>query len=212
MKRIFILILVLLCAQNAQYSLAAARKEVPNPEGGYVGTLPNVTEGFQKSQPATAKPMFDSVDGFNDRVQIKPAPRNNPAFVNIILKKDRTSQYINDINYVIPIIEKIEKIIETKGDIQKFSAEAYFLKENVEYLRDKYQNKSEANYISFKRLMQLNMQIQSISLLRTEGEAYSPYLSYTQNGYIFSPNNINQQLEYLDKEIETTLIILKEAN
>lgn len=181
-------------------------------DGGYAGTLPNVTERFQKSQPQTSQPLFNSVDGFNDQNQLKPVPRDNPAFVNIILKKDKTSQYINDINYIIPIVEKIEKSIENNDDVQKFSAESYFLKENVEYLRAKYQNKSEESYISFKKLMQLNMHVQTVSQLRAESAVYSPYLAYTDKGYIYNPNNIDRQLDYLLKEIQSTLVILKEAN
>ena len=60
--------------------------------------------------------------------------------------------------------------------------------------------------------MKLNMHVQAGSQLRVENQMYSPYLAYSGNGRIFSPNNINKQLEYLSKEIETTLIILKEAN
>lgn len=209
MKKFLLLVLILL---SAQIVFAKAKPAVPSVAGGYVGTLPNVTERFQTSQPQESKPMFDSVDGFDDRNELKPVPRDNPAFVNIILKKDKTSQYINDINYVIPIIEKIEKLIEGNKDIQKFSAEAYFLKINADSLRDKYQNKSEESYVSFKKLMQLNMHIQTVSLLRTESAIYSPYLAYTDKGYIYASNNIDKQLEYLLKEIQDTLIILKEAN
>ncbi len=219
MKKIFLLALILCCAQGST-SLAFAKawqtkkSKIPpiSVEGGYVGTLPDVEERFQKSKPKMSVPMFDSVDGFNDQNQLKPVPRDNPAFVNIILKRDKTSQYLNDINYIIPMVEKIEQCIEDGQNIQKFSAASYYLKENVEYLRDKYENKSESSYISFRKLMQLNLHIQTISQLRTEGEIYSPYLAYTDKGYIFSPNNIDKQLSYLLKEIQDTLIVLKEAN
>jgi len=208
MKKNLLLILILLCAQ-----VAFAKGKTPSSvEGGYVGTLPNVTESFQKALPQESKPIFESVDGFNDKNQLKPVPRDNPAFVNIILKKDKTSQYINDINYIIPIVEKLEAIIDNNEDIQKFSAESYYLKENVEFLRDKYKNKSEESYISFKKLMQLNMHVQTVSQLRSESAIYNPYLPYTDKGYIYNPNNINQQLEYLSKEMQDTLMILKEAN
>lgn len=193
-------------------SVFAKTKNVPIPqEGGYVGSLPDVTDRFQVSVPKTAAPMFDSVDGFNNQNQLKPSPRENPAFVNIVLKKDRTSQYINDLNDVIPIIEKIAKTIEADKDVQKFGAQAYYLKENVEYLRNKYNGKSESSYISFKKLMQLNMQVQTVSLLRSESATYSPYLAYGEEGYIYNSNNINQQLDYLLAQINDTLIVLREA-
>lgn len=207
MKKILIfLTLILLCTQPV------FSKTRIHPEGGYVGSLPDVTERFKKTDTQEAAPIFDSVDGFNNQNQLKPVPRNNPAFVNIIIKKDKTSQYVNDINSVIPIIDKIDKCIEDKENIQKFNAAAYYLKENVEFIRDKYQNKSESSYISFKKLMQLNMHVQAVVQLRTEKEAYSPYLAYSGSGYIYNSNNVNQQLEYLQKEIAETLMILKQVN
>lgn len=208
MKKILIFILLLLFVQPA----SAKHKNTPIPqEGGYSGTLPDVTDRFQKSVPKTAAPIFDSVDGFNNQNQLKSTPRDNPAFVNIILKKDKTSQYINDLNGIIPILEKISTSIEGNYDLQKFNAQAYYLKENVEFFRDKYQNKSESSYISYKKLMQLNMQVQTVALLRSESAAYSPYLAYGEEGAIYNSNNINQQLEYLLAQINDTLIVLREA-
>ena len=219
MRKIFLLALII-CTANGCFDLVFAKarttpkSKIPaiSVDGGYVGTLPDVQERFQKSQPKVSVPMFESVDGFNDQNQLKPVPRNNPAFVNIILKTDKTSQYINDVSDIIPIVEKVGRCIEDGQDVQKFNAASYFLKENVEYFRDKYENRSEGSYISFRKLMQLNLHIQTIAQLRAEGEIYSPYLAYTDKGYIFSPNNVNQQLDYLLKEIQDTLIVLREAN
>ena len=146
MKKIFLLILVILSAQ-----VAFAKPQKPSPEGGYVGNLPNVTKRFQKSVPATSAPMFDSVDGFSDQNSLKLIPRDNPAFVNIMLKKDKTSQYINDLNTTILVIEKLQKNIDDTADIQKFNAEANYLNDNANYIRDKYQNKSEGSYISYRK-------------------------------------------------------------
>lgn len=209
MKKIFLLVLILLCAHP---TFAKGKVKAPPSMGnGYVGSLPDPTERFPKATPASAPPIFNSVDGFNNQNELKPVPRSNPAFVNIILKKDKTSSYINDLNYIIPIIEKIQKDIDDNGSVQKFSAEANYLKENVDYLRDKYKNKPEGSYISFKKLMQLNLDVQTVSQLRRESAIYSPYVAYSGNGRIYSPNSINQQMEYLQKNIETTLFILKEA-
>lgn len=211
MKKIFVLILLLFCI-----SPAFAKQKLDKPpaaqNSGYVGTLPDLNEGTQMPEPKDSAPIFESVDGFNNQNQLKPVPRQDPAFVNIILKKDKTSQYVNDINAIIPIIEKLERYIEDSSDVQKFNAEAYYLKVNVEFLRDKYQNKSESSYTSFKKLMELNLHIQTVAQLRAEKEIYTPYMAYSGNGAIYNSNNVDRQLEYLLKEIQTTLIVLKETN
>ena len=45
--------------------------------------------------------------------------------------------------------------------------------------------------------MELNAHTKSIALLRTEAEKYNPYLSYGSAGYIYNPNNIQEQLGIL---------------
>ena len=143
---------------------------------------------------------------------MKPIPREDPAFVNIILKSDKTSEYINDLNEMIPVLEKILDSIEEHEPVQRFVARVYFLNKNVEYLRDKYAEKPESTFVSFQRLQEVSNHAQTVSNLRTEAEKYKPYLAYGGAGYIYNSNNIEQQLEYLKIEIEEAIVVLKEAN
>ena len=210
MKKVVALILILFCLSPMAFAKKSAKLVIP--EGsGYAGTLPDIESGFPKPEAGQTDPTFEYKDGFNDPYSIKPAPRNNPSFVNIIMKKDKTSQYLNDLNYIISIVEDLQTDIENDQNVQKFNAESYFLKENVEYFRDKYKSKAEGSYISFKKLMQLNSHVQSIAQLRLESEAYSPYVTAQGSGNMFTPNNINNQLDYLLKEIKSTLVVLKET-
>ena len=179
---------------------------------GYVGTLPDLNRGYEikdvKKTPPEAKPSKD----FTAESELKPVPRDNPAFVNIILKTDKTSQYTNDINEFIPILEDIYNLIDENSNVQLFNAKVYYFNKNAEYLRDKYKNKPESQYASFKRLMELNIHTRSIALLRNEAEKYNPYLSYGSAGYIYNPNNITEQLEILKTEINQTILILKDSD
>lgn len=211
MKKVLVLFLFLVLCGN---QVVFAKKKQPanvSESSGYVGTLPSVTQRFQKSETEMANPTFESQDGFNAQDAIKSAPRDNPAFVNIIMKKDKTSAYINDLNELIAIVEKLQTIVENKEDIQKFNAQAYFLKTNTEYFRTKYQDKAEESYISFKKVMQLNTHAQAVSQLRLEREVYSPYVTAARSGNLFSRNGIDVQLDYLLADIKQTLVILKEA-
>lgn len=213
MKKILVAVLIfMVCCFQTTFIAYAKNNETPSAikDKGYIGTLPDLNQSSQKSTPEEAQPAFKYEDGFNDQNDIKPIPRNNPAFINIIMKKDKTSQYINDLNSIILIIESLQTTIEDQGDVQKFNAKAYYLKSNVEYFRDKYKNKAEGSYLSFKKVMTLNTQVQSISQLRMEREMYSPYVTEAQSGNLFSKNNINTQLDYLLSEIKTTLVVLKE--
>lgn len=210
MKKVLglILILIFLCPNAMAKKTASTATPTGN---GYAGSLPNLEEHFKSYQHEEAQSSFEYKDGFNDPDVIKPAPRDNPAFVNIILKKDKTSQYVNDLNSLIAIIEKLQTVIEEDQDIQKFNAQSYFFKLNAEFFRDKYKNKAEQSYVSFRKVMQLNTHVQSVAQLRVQSETYSPFVTAQNSGNAFSQNNINNQLDYLLDEIKQTLVVLKET-
>lgn len=213
MKKVLVLALFLFLLLPPA-AIAKKKSTAPTPiqsGSGYVGTLPNVSDAFQSEKIEEASPAFESVDGFDDKDSIKPAPRDNPAFVNIIMKKDKTSQYINDLNDIINIAEGLQTSIENKDGVQKFNAESYFLKVNVDFFRDKYKNKAESSYISFRKVMQLNTHVQSVAKLRLDSEVLSPYVTTEHSGNSFSQNNINNQLDYLLDDLKSTLVVLKEA-
>jgi hypothetical protein len=178
---------------------------------GYMGKLPKLSTPFITTEEGTAKPIYESTEDFHSANQVKPAPRDNPAFVNIILKTDRTSPYLNDINGLLPVIEKIYNSIENKEDVQRFNAAVYYFNKNADHLRDKYNKKPESNYTSFRKILELSMHAQTIALLRSEALKYNPYLAYGGGGAIYNTDNINQQIEYLKFEIEETIVAIKEA-
>lgn len=219
MKKLIVLTFAVIISTTSCYGWGWKKDSKTNPPAvydesqakGYVGTLPDVSKGFTTSEPSTSKPLYEQSKQFNSANEIKPVPRDNPAFVNIILKSDKTSPYINDINEIIPMLENILTCIEDKLDVQKFNAKVYFFNKNIEYLRDKYQNKPESTYISFTKLLELNTHTKSVATLRSEAEKYRPYLAYTGAGYLYNDNVINQQLDYLRQEIEDTIVVLKEA-
>ncbi len=207
---ITILILAVLILSISPVS--AKKQDSDNYGKGYVGTLPDLTRNYEPApetkKPVEARPAKD----FNSENAIKPVPRDNPAFVNIILKSDKTSQYVNDLNEFIPMLEDIFDLIENNGNVQIFNAKVYYFNKNADYFRDKYSNRPESQFVSYKRLMELNTHSRSIALLRSEAEKYNPYLAYGSAGYIYNPNNIQEQLGYLKTEIEQTILILKESN
>lgn len=206
MKKLFAIIFILtLCAP--------AYSAKNNYDGmGYVGKLPDVTKSFTPSEAKSTKPVFEQVQNFHSVNQVKPAPRDNPSFVNIILKQDKATQYITDLNEFIPMLEKIYDSIEDKENVQLFNAKVYFFNKNADYLRSKYADKPEGEYISFKKLMEVSTHAKSVALLRSEAQKFNPYLAYGGAGYIYDPNNIDEQLSFLKIEVERALFLLKDAN
>ena len=173
--------------------------------------MPNLTKQYEISEPAEGTPIFDKTQQFHSVNELKPIPREDPSFVNIILKPDKTSEYVNDLNEFILMLEKIYDSIENREDVQKFAAKVYFFNKNADYFRDKYANKPESYFISYQRLLELSLRANTVSNLRTEAEKYKAYLAYSNSGRIYNAENIDLQLEYLKNEIESVIVILKEV-
>lgn len=178
---------------------------------GYEGSLPDILDKFQTSRPASATPVFEAEEGFDDPDKLKPVPRENPAFVNIILKKDKTSTYIHDINKIIPLVEVLIDSIENEDNVQRFVAKATNLEFAIGGLRDTFAGKPESFYQSYVKLMALCMHVKAMAELRREGAEYNRYLAYQAAGSVFAPDNVNKELQYLLDELQEVLVILREV-
>lgn len=177
---------------------------------GYAGTLPDLTTKHKPKEQKVTTPIFESKKDFNDPSDLKPVPKDNPAFINIISKKDKTSNYIIDANYIIPLIEKLVSTIEDEETLQLFIIRANVLTMNLDHLIKKYDGQPESYYESFKKLTEINQAVKTISQLRREAVTYQRYLAYQSTGSIYNPENINQQLEYLLEELNSAIILLKQ--
>ena len=177
---------------------------------GYAGTLPNINNKIEKSKTKVTTPIFEAQEGFNNPAELKPVPKDNPAFINIIQKKDKTSEFVNDANEVIPILEKLVDCIEENESLQLFITKANVLTLNIDNLTEKYDGKPESFYESFRKLQEVNRYVKSIALLRKEAVTYQRYLAYSESGSIYNPENITQQLQYLLEELNTAILLLRE--
>ncbi len=211
-KLFFCLIMFTLClpSQAAFWNKKDKALEAELEGKGYAGTLPDLNKNAQPKEQKVTTPIFESQKGFNDPSDLKPVPRNNPAFIDIIQKKDRTSTYVIDANEIIPMIERLVDCIEEEGTVQLFITRANVLTMNLDHLSLKYEGKPESYYESFRKLMEINGYVKSISLLRKEALTYQRYLAYQAAGSIYNPENINQQLEYLLNELNSAIIMLKQ--
>lgn len=177
---------------------------------GYAGNLPDIGEKIERSKTKVTTPVFEAQEGFDNPSELKPVPKDNPAFINIIQKKDKTSQFVYDANEVIPMLEKLVDCIEDNESLQLFITKANLLTLNIDNLAQKYNGKPESYYESFRKLQEVNRYVKSISLLRKEAVTYQRYLAYSESGSIYNPENINQQLQYLLEELNTAILLLRE--
>ena len=216
MKKFLVILTLLFMAGGSVFAKtdnkqpAIPSEEIMN-QKGYEGSLPDIIDKFQPSQPSSATPIFEAEEGFDDPDKLKPVPRENPAFVNIILKKDKTSNYIHDINKIIFLVEELINSIDNEESVQLFVAKSTNLEFAINGLRTSYEKKPEAYYISYQKLMALCMHVKAIAELRREGAEYNRYLAYQAAGSIYAPDNVRKELEYLLEELQEVLVILRQV-
>ena len=177
---------------------------------GYAGKIPDLNKNIKPKEKKVATPIYESQKGFNDPADLKPVPEDNPAFLNIISKKDKTSQYVIDANEIIPLIERLADTIEEDLGVQLFVTRANVLTMNLDHLILKYEGQPESYYESFRKLMEINRSVKTLAQLRREAVTYQRYLAYQSTGSIYNPENINQQLQYLLEELNSAVIMLKQ--
>lgn len=209
MKKVFSIIFILFFTANLTFaSTDSATGEVRK---GYLGTLPDVTQRFDKQRSELAKPAFDNVPTFRDKNALKPIPRDNPDYVNLMIKKQKLSPYTTDVNDAIPMLEAIAEAINYKMNIQKFVARVNAFNDWMTYFKQRYKDKPEAYYISFQKLVEVDFQSHYVATVKYESQLYNPYLPYSGEGAMYSPASIAKQEQALLKELEKTLVILKEV-
>ena len=214
MKKILALLIVLSFALPSQaFFWNKKNKQLENElrGKGYAGSLPSIEDTSpQKNRVKTAEPVFEPQSGFDDPSALKPVPETNPAFIDIIQKKDKQSQFVNDANNIIPMLEKLHDSIEDGESVQLFVAKGNLLTSNVDYLLSKYEGKPEYYYESLKKLAEVSRYTKTIMTLRKEALQYQRFLAYTESGSIYNPENIERQLEYLKEEINSAILLLRE--
>lgn len=180
------------------------------PNAGYAGELPDIDAEFEYLRPNTKN---NNIFRVNENAKVEdliPAPREEKMYIDIIKKKDKLSQYIHDVNDIVFILEKIKTSIIQGATTQVFNSQVSYFIDLAYYLQREYSNKPEANYISYSKIMELSNHSYSMASLRRESSYYGKYLSYSQEGYVYSPDYINEQLQYLLDAINEALPILKD--
>ena len=213
MKKLLVILLISVLTPSCCYGAFFKKDKVDiDSNDGYVGKLPDITKEYESNEAEVAPPIFDKTQDFHSGNAIKPIPRDDPSFVNIILKKEKTSEYVNDLQEFIEMLEKIYDSIEEKEDVQRFASRVYYLNANADYLKEKYSNKPESGFVSFKQIMKASDEAKEVLRIRSEAEKYKKYLAYTDTGYQYSKNNIDMQLFNLQLSLEKTINLLKNTH
>ena len=181
-----------------------------SPNSGYAGELPDIEAEFDYLRPTASSTNVYKVDEDVKVEDLIPAPREEKMYIDIIKKKDKASEYYHDIIDVITLLEKIKTSIIQGVSTQVFNAQVSYFIDLAYHIQREYSHKAESSYASYAKIMELSHQAYSIASLRREANYYGKYLSHSEEGFIYSPEYVNEQLQYLLEAINETLPILKE--
>ena len=188
------------------------KKQESEEQKGYYGTLPNINEAFKyKTQTNSTSPKTNSKVYDADTVEddsLKPAPVNDALFLDIIVKKEKTSTYVNDIQRTKTALYNLKNCIEQKGNIQRFNGCVNMVDLYVKNLMEKYENKSESLKESYISILRTNNDAKILGNLMYDANYYAKYIPTSTGEY--SKDNIEIQQEKLLNKINKTLFLINE--
>ncbi len=175
---------------------------------GYEGALPDLEADMSyKIKSKTVK--YPPVRTSEKDVSLEQVPRENKEYVDIIIKKSRTAEYVNDIQPVISLLEKFKSYIEDERNIQMFNAVASNYIDHAYYIQNKYSTRPERYYASYRAMVALAQDTRVSAMLKSESIVYTKYLPYSDDGKKYSKDNLKADNDKLLKKIYDTLYILK---
>ena len=182
-------------------------EEIPQ---GYYGTLPNIGQDFNyKKQTASSATQDINAKLPKENLEdedLKPAPYNDSLFLDVIVKKEKASNYINDVQKTKLALANLKKCIEDNGDIQRFNGCVNMVELYSKNLQKKYENQSDSLRESYIDILNTNYHAKVLGNLLYDANYYSRYVPVNEGKY--SKQNIEKQKQDLLKRINKTLFLI----
>jgi hypothetical protein len=175
---------------------------------GYEGTLPDL-ESEMSYKLKSKKVKYPPLKQSDEEPKLQKVPKEDKDYVDIIVKKNRTAEYIKDIQPIITLLEKFKTYIEDEQNIQMFNAIASNYIDHAYYIKNKYANRPEHFYVSYRAMVALAEETRNLAMLKSEGLVYTRYVPYSADGQKYSPANMKTYSDKLLKQIYETLYVLK---
>ena len=194
--------------KNIKSKKAKKQKNDKNPQG-YWGTLPNVSRDFEYKRKTSIKPDKPDAyipEGELEQDNLKPAPTDDTLFLDVIVKKEKASNYVNDIQKVKYALNNLKKCIEENGDIQHFNGCVNVIELYSKNLQSKYENKSDSLRESYIDILNTNYHAKVLGNLLYDANYYSRYVPVQEGQY--SKENIKNKKQDLLKRINKTLFLI----
>lgn len=177
---------------------------------GYYGKLPNIERDFKyKQQTIQSSPIENAKIPTREELEeenLKKAPTDDTLFLDVIIKKEKSSTYVNDIQRIKFALNNLKKCIELNEDIRRFNGCVNVIDLYTKNLEIKYSQKPECYKESYIAILNVNYQSKLLGNLIYDSNYYSKYIPVQQGKY--SENNIKLEKEKLLNKINKTLFLI----
>lgn len=185
-------------------------KEEESAQKGYYGILPDIGKDFkykrQQAQTTTKNDLKTVEESEIKEENLKKAPFDDSLFLDMVIKKEPTSEYVNDIQKVKFALKNLKDCLENESDIQRFNACVNSLELYVQNLKRKYENKSESLKESYIDLLNTNYYAKTLGNLKYDANYYARFVPTQDSKY--SKENISHEEQKLLNRVNRTLLLL----
>lgn len=188
--------------------LSRQKNKEENPQG-YFGSLPDVEADFEykkQAMPSSSQIDMKIPDENIEEENLKKAPFDDSLFLDMVIKKEPDSQYVNDIQKIKFALNNLKKCLENDGEIQKYNACVNGLDLYTQNFKKKYENESESLKESYREVLNTNYYAKSLGNLKYDANYYSRYVPTATGQY--SKGNISSKENDLLNRINKTLFLL----
>jgi hypothetical protein len=180
---------------------------------GYAGDLPELgkttkSSGLNETQVKQASPVKN-----NNQFEF-PSTRTYFPRIYSNYTVDKYSDYLQDIKQIEPILTNLKQVIKSDNadKIQQFSAKVNVFNLYIDNLKDKYSNKPEKNYESFKQLVILNKYLSEAANYQRETSKYKKTIRGSLLNKLEDETYTRQKIDMSLNSLDAVLEIIKNAN
>jgi hypothetical protein len=174
---------------------------------GYKGSLPDLNKALEPEQSQNTVKYPDAKD-------ILPLDLNEVQVLNkkLMTQNNKYAQYNSDVEEIVQLVKKLKDNIKTKKSVQDYNAVASIINLYVKSFEQKYANKKESRFKSYKVLIDLNYNIQIMGNYWIDSNSKIQYVSNYKTAGFYSGSSVDKNLKKLLQIIENTLVVLKKSS
>jgi len=180
---------------------------------GYAGDLPELGKQTRPAEQKEIQVKQAAPSKINNEFEF-PATKTFFPRIYSGYNIDRYSEYLQDIKQVEPVLVTLKQVIKSDNSdkVQQFSAKVNVFNLYVADLKNKYGNKQEKNYESFKQLVILDKYLTEAANYQREAGKYKKNLRGSLLNKLEDESYLRQKVDMSTNSLDAVLEIIQNAN